>query len=354
MISQRRKTQHAGRAEKPGFPAVGGSRYRTHSKSRAADRGFTLFEVILALALSTLLFALIAGSVHLLLWSLDAGRGEVEEAQLARSVLGLIAEDLQSALLLEVQDVATISGLAEASAAFDVDSIDEQTPLAPEDDAAASSAEDIAASSTVPAIPGIYGNQFEIQVDRSRLPRLDEFELLALAEQAATSDRISDVKTVAYYLAGEVASSGAIAAATDVPTGSGLVRRELDRAAAIYASSNGLTMPLDRHTQVLATEITAIEFSYFDGTQQWVAWDTAQQGGLPMAVQIRIWIRPFSAPQAKAEVPAIRQAGRQPGDLEYRLTVRLPQGVPTGTTDAANESLDDGGASGTTSDAGAL
>src|SRR5438552_2139751 len=49
--------------------------------------GFTLFELILAIGLSSALLALIGTAINLYLVRVDASRSRVEEAQLARTVL---------------------------------------------------------------------------------------------------------------------------------------------------------------------------------------------------------------------------------------------------------------------------
>jgi hypothetical protein len=59
---------------------------------------FTLLEVILALGLSTLVLMLLGMAINLHLRLLDSGRTKVEEAQLARAILRIIAQDLRSAV----------------------------------------------------------------------------------------------------------------------------------------------------------------------------------------------------------------------------------------------------------------
>ena len=41
------------------------------------------------------------------------------------------------------------------------------------DSSETSQTEDTASASTLPPVPGLYGNQYELQVDVSRLPRVD-------------------------------------------------------------------------------------------------------------------------------------------------------------------------------------
>ncbi|HEX2477085.1 MAG TPA: hypothetical protein VHK01_20185 [Lacipirellulaceae bacterium] len=88
---------------------------RLHVTSRTA---FTLFELILAIALSVTLVALIGTAINLYLTRVDASRTEVEEAQLARSILTMIADDLRATAIYKPQDMSAIQQLAAASAEF--------------------------------------------------------------------------------------------------------------------------------------------------------------------------------------------------------------------------------------------
>jgi uncharacterized membrane protein YgcG len=92
----------------------------------APRTAFTLFELILAIALSVMLVALIGAAINLYLTRVDTSRTEVEEAQLARSILTMIADDLRATAIYKPQDMSAIQQLAAASAAFDVDSIDDE------------------------------------------------------------------------------------------------------------------------------------------------------------------------------------------------------------------------------------
>src|SRR3990172_6027943 len=93
---------------------------------RGPRPAFTLFELILAIALSATLLALIGTAINLYLLRVDAGRTRVEEAQLARSILATIAADVRAASTYQTQDVSAIAELASAVAQFDVDDLDEE------------------------------------------------------------------------------------------------------------------------------------------------------------------------------------------------------------------------------------
>src|SRR5689334_24431301 len=90
------------------------------NRSRA---GFTLFAVILAIALSATLLTLIGTAVNLYLTRVNASRARVEEAQLARSVLTMIADDIRATSVYQPQDTSSISKLM-ASTSFKVEDLD--------------------------------------------------------------------------------------------------------------------------------------------------------------------------------------------------------------------------------------
>ena len=92
------------------------------TRSRSA---FTLFELILAIALSVTLVALIGTAINLYLARVDGSRTQVEEAQLARSILAMIADDIRATTIYQPQDTSALAAMA-ASGAFDVDSVDDE------------------------------------------------------------------------------------------------------------------------------------------------------------------------------------------------------------------------------------
>ncbi len=321
--------------------------------------GFTLFEVILALVLAALVLALLGAAIRICVMSFDVGRTEVEEAELARGIFSRIAADLQAAVRIEAQDVSTIESMAEQSAEFDIESLDDPTlgGLGSLDDSGGSSSSsdssDIAGAVEPPPAPGLYGNQFELQVDVSHIPRPDEFQvLLSEGSDDALVDRVSDIKTVAYYLqAGQrvgASSGSATGLAADATLAAGLVRRQLDRATGLWAVDTGNAALLASQTKLLAPEVSGIEFSYFDGLEWLTQWDTSELGGLPMAVKVRVWIRPREQPNETPTPQLPNSEGPQEGDIPYELTIHLRNAMPTSDaetgsteTDSSSESSDD-------------
>ena len=59
------------------------------------NRGFTLLEIVLAIGLSGAVIGLLTTAIDQYLVRVDASRSQVESAQLARTLLSLIADDIR-------------------------------------------------------------------------------------------------------------------------------------------------------------------------------------------------------------------------------------------------------------------
>lgn len=235
--------------------------------------GVTLLELILALALTVVVVLSITMALDLYWRAFDVRRTNVEEAQLARSLLRHMSDDLRSAMQYSAADLtgleavtqnaasgalaAAAGGAGDGGSSDDEDgssddnggkgsqSPDSQPPSgsgksgseAPGggkagsdqdsmgDDGGASSAtggstgaagEETSTEEATTTTVGLYGGPLELRIDVSRLPRVDQYEsLLAADGNVDAVDIPSDVKTVTYFLRSEES-----AAAADAPLGS--------------------------------------------------------------------------------------------------------------------------------------
>jgi prepilin-type N-terminal cleavage/methylation domain-containing protein len=320
--------------------------------------GFTLFELILAIALSAMLLALIGAAINLYLVRVDASRARLEEAQLARSVLAMIADDLRASFVYQPQDTSEVEDLASSAASFDVDTLDQPSSSASSSSSRSSSSSSSSGTTSSfsafgssggsvslgtggdPAgvLPlGVNGTLDELIVDVSRLPPLEE--PIALAHQGAAPagsavaaatqvPRISDVRTVRYFVRqGTQIDPSSPAATSLAPEGQasagGLVRQEIDRAARTWAEQAGNQSLLQTAGLALvAPEVVHVEFHYFDGTQILDSWDMKQMGHMPLAVEARIWIT--STATAAAQSALQYGLGDLSGTNQYWQTVYLP------------------------------
>lgn len=274
-------------------------------------RAFTLIEIVIALALMSVLMVFIVAALDVHLRQMSINRTEVEEAQLARAVLEKIARDIRSAVValreeeLEV-DTETLSLM------FGLYGIDETQYLAdPTETASAMLEEETEVYGT---IPGIYGETDWIQIDTALLPRGEMYGSRQVRSGSVLTDRLSPSKTVKYYLGDDTGQMlgaddprydpdnmvGSLGRSTDsTAVRYGLFRRQLDRMVWQYSNNEGADTEYEPYDEPLAPEVEDIEFAYFDpeaGQQgevgDWVDyWDMDERQMLPLAVRITVFIR---------------------------------------------------------------
>ena len=334
---------------------------------RTNRRGLALMELIIALALTGVTLVLISTAIDLHLRTLTNRRAYAEEGQLARAVLHRIAGDLRNAvqyttvdmsgalegldpssLLDFAGDAAGGGGIPEDLLGGDISgSID--ALLNGSSDSLSDATQNLSSTLEPPPIPGLYGNQYELQVDISRLPRVEEYHSLFYRDDPLSLvDIPSDVKTVTYFMrmANMQLVTRKASIFEDEDGESGLMRRRLDRAVTNYAASVGNIDGLINEAELMAPEIKAIEFRYFDGLQWLPEWDTDMMQGLPVAVEITVLLKSALPQQSSGIMTALSMAdlGLDPDDLSslvrYQMVVRLPIGiVPEVTEDNGMEAM---------------
>lgn len=367
-----------------GFGSVRAARplRRPHRPPRlggpTAPHGFTLFELILAIALSATLLTLIGTAINLYLMRVDASRTRVEEAQLARSVLALIADDLRGATIYEPQDTSAIARLM-ASSTSSADDAAADGRTAPSSGAGGTSTPGTAisisstsgssgssgtssssSSSTSGSSEisdgtmrlGLNGSLAELYVDVTRLPRRDElFGTItgytnapmpvetsgpATGGIAAAAGAVppSDLKTVRYFIRqGEqidAASGAAHILAPDVQQrAAGLVRQVIPRPVFNFAQQSGDPALLESGQMLLAPEVVYLEFRYYNGQQVVDTWDMQEERSLPVAIEVRIWL---ASPESSGAAAGARYdlASTIGNARQYRQTVYLPMAELSG------------------------
>ncbi|MCA9175551.1 MAG: prepilin-type N-terminal cleavage/methylation domain-containing protein [Planctomycetales bacterium] len=274
----------------------------TRAGGRRSRRGYTLLELLLALALSSLVIYSILWAIQLHLRSLDVRRTSIEEAQLARAVMRMISDDLRSAIQHREQDFSGVedvlanalsqsaeelalrAGLLDESGMLDAsnpggdagagggaggaggatggdtsgtggDDTGSDTELT--EDVELSYTTDIADSGMVPPVVGLYGNATQLQIDVSRVQRADELYTQTASAQAVAPT--SDIQSTSYFLRGAAFGAASTVGGTAPMTGlqqrtpggmtgapfdpfgatAGLVRRSVSRSAALFESTSG-------------------------------------------------------------------------------------------------------------------
>lgn len=291
---------------------------------------FTLLEVLLTLSMSVVLMVLLGGILQFYGRDMQLSDEQVRQVQLASAIMQMIEDDLRAAMHTKPVDteplgelLASVGGGGGGGTASDAVADPDAAMGLPEDD---SQVDNIALAAAVLQKPGLIGNQNQIQVDVSRLPRLEEYLVLLDGTNADLRDIPSDIKTVAYFVQAAGAVDGVqdawdADAAGNVPIGggSGLVRRSLDRAATMHASLTGGMSRLSQTGDMLAPEIVGIEFAYWDGFTWQLQWSTDVFGELPQAVRVTLTML---APGQGAG------PGGEPATRVFAHVVRLPLARP--------------------------
>jgi len=355
------------------------SPYGATQKSRRP--AFTLFELILAIALSAALLAIIGTAINLYLTQVDSSRTRVEQSQLARSVLAMIADDIRATTIYKPQDTSAIARLMASSTSFDVDSVDEERPSSTGSPGTSTSVGGAMSSfggggsgssqgsssmsggdtETEESMPlGLNGSMSELYIDATRLPRRDElFSTLtgytnapmpvpsggAAAGAAPPGLPPTDLKTIRYFIRpGEQVAAGSVAATSLSPElearAGGLVRQETPRRMRVWAEQLGDSAILESGQKLIAPEVVHLEFRYYDGEQIVDVWDMREAEALPRAIEVRIWLATSNANQTAG---SSTYSGTSLSEFarEYRQTVFLPMSDLTAGEGAAGDSSSD-------------
>jgi type II secretory pathway pseudopilin PulG len=373
---------------------------------------YTLLELLLALALTVLVSGLIGMLLQIYYKSSELSQSEVRQAQIARNLLRMISDDLRSVVRYQEFDDSTLSSVLSASAggatggsdaassgnsSGDVSSGSAVGGGAPTgtgsagggsaslgggssstgsgssstggmdssgssgDGDTAANTTDLASSTAPPPTPGLYGNQYELMIDVSRLPRPDQY----YTQQSSTLDTQmpdvpSDIKSVLYYVQASGNSSGIqdplqngsltgipveANSADAIKAGGGLVRRQLDRAVTQWANEQGQSDRLMRTGELLAPEVVSLEFNYYDGTQWLTQWDSSQQN-LPMVVKIQVGMQDPRIAKTQPLSAGTPVSSMAPDQLQtygirvYELSVAIPGAqLMEPATDSGMESM---------------
>jgi len=292
-------------------------------RNTGREKAFTLLEVILAISLTGVVIVLLTTALELLLTRVESSRSRIETSQVARGVLNRIAGDLRAARYYSPsQNTADESSASEEKGSSESDGNEET-----EDSAS--------------LVLGIYGTAKEMRIDRSAAWR---WERITRDEENAVDGAASDemLQTVRYFLnegdtvpVDDFAAEG-IQEEDSLLSYAGLSREQMPTAAWISQLETRETEPTEAITekaQLLAPEVLDMELAYYDGEELLEAWDSAEQGSLPQAVEITLKL---------ADEPLADKSKRptdEPEDLpsqlenaiEYRLFVRLPRIEPQET-----------------------
>ena len=331
------------------FPPVPSPRREALGRGGAPDAraAFTLMEVVLAIALTAVVVYLLTTAIELYLFSVDASRTRVESAQLARTILDQIADDLAATRLAAQQSSfsgfnsnSTSPNRQGAGAPTGGNQIGGNQSGGPQSGGSTSggysAGQSGGASGTMtPAAPqGLFGAQQIVRIDRGAAANWQRAS--RLVEPLETTSHANLPTTVRYYfldaqrLTTERAAREGVRDERLASNISGLYRETIPTAS-IPPTVDPLTPSTQQQNgatvELLAPEVVGFELAYYDGKQLNDQWDCVRAGGLPVGVEIRITIAEpafQSAPDAEAE--RRRAEGRYAANelVEYTRFVFLP------------------------------
>jgi len=310
-------------------------------------RGFTLFEIMVALALVAVLFSVMGMAIDLYLRTAQAGRAEVETAVLARNLLDLMARELRGTLRVAreqrgvagagADDETAAAGTGNATGPPDHGDGHRDTGTSRGTNNAASSGESLRASDPRP-VAGLRGTSEAVEFDLAWLPRPEQMARPASTDPTAMVVRPMALQTIEYSV--EAVSDPFFDAADARPSRPpgdtvGLVRRQWDRIALLSAAESGGGVGNDGQTRLLAAEVRQIEFRYWDGVAWTGVWDSARQDGLPGAIEVAIVLSQGTGEPDAGPVPigaaSLFERADQAGDTIYRRVIDLPTAWQTPT-----------------------
>ena len=282
--------------------------------------GFTLIEMILALGLSAVLVALLGNALLMGASGAFNSRQKVEQTRLVDGVVDLIRGDVGRVVTYNPQDTSTALALAESTAAFDVDSIDDISALGASSSSSGSSSSSSDDSTSTETVSlrrplGLYGDLQQLQIDVLR--EQSQYEVDSEGNIVAPAN-ISGITTVHYSLDDGVEGLGVSGSSTQTTYSRGLVRKEVNRDLLNWADQVGTTQDLIGDPHLIAPEVLGLEFRYFDGTELLDSWDTElTEGALPVAIEMRIWFQQNKLDD-RGDVVEERQS------LPYVVVIALP------------------------------
>ncbi|MCH2178500.1 MAG: prepilin-type N-terminal cleavage/methylation domain-containing protein [Mariniblastus sp.] len=311
-----REKKNISTSQSPGQPTPWEGRTVCAQQGSRSQTGFSLVEVVLALALSVVIIAAIGYAVHMYMLTLTRQQADIERKQVARSIIMMIHNDLRGAIQYKPQDYSGLENLYESLVPDVLSSMmgEEDEEAADEEETEEVVEEDMSTSR-----PTMIGNSRAIVIDVSRLPRLDEYNPL-IAMAPGQGQLASDVKAINYFFSDE-ASAQSDDIIDSIGEQGGLYRRRIDRAVAAYLGDTGLAESPDEYTKLIAPEVAGIAFRYWSGEGWEGEWDSDEAGGFPLAIEVTLELDPF-----RATDPSL--ANNEDEMDYYRTVIHLPVAEP--------------------------
>ena len=166
------------------------------------------------MSLAVVLLALIGTQLTTTLRSIERGRVQTEREQLARAILHRIADDLKATVRYEPFDPSGMPAFTKTSTGTGGNGGGGGGGgtggggtggggTGGGNDGTGSANSNQSAGPTETYFPGIYGDQYNLQIDVGHIPRLDQYYSAdgTVTEVDGTAPTATDVQTVTYFLA---------------------------------------------------------------------------------------------------------------------------------------------------------
>ncbi len=298
--------------------------------------GFTLLEVVIALALCLVLLSAVYGALELYARYSTAGREQIERMQVARAVLRRMTSDVQSIVF----QVPEATGEEDAAAAEEGMSAAGESTSGSQSGSQAgrgetgSGDESIVVEESEDAYTGtsvgLIGDLRTLMLHISRPVR--NVTYLPIADAERVTMRTSDQISVSYFLA-ESGGAGLSDAVSQL-TGSGLARLDGDRFAIEHADVEQETDVLAAEAKIVAAEVVDLQFRYWDGTLWAETWDSVALGALPQAIEVTLW---FATSEAASRAPSLFSLTETVVTPSMRYVIAVPLATPAAALQAEAE-----------------
>lgn len=283
------------------------SRRRVCTGSRS---GYTLVELMIAVGLSAILMAALYKAMDIYLSLQLDSHEEISRQQVARAVLRQITRDIQSVVftkqeVLPEEEETDILGIGITGSGTSGLSGEGTSGLGGGGTSSGGSTSDLDGNaygtSTIDPetvsttyTSGLVGTSTDLQLFISRPDR--NLAYVSAQELTSPDQRTGDLLLVRYLVASKLGSGlGSMiadreaAGSTDGPLG--LARVEGDLYGLSTAVQTSEDMPQLSAAKLVAREVSALTFRYYDGGQWLEEWDSTARNELPKAIEITITLR---------------------------------------------------------------
>lgn len=268
-------------------------------------RGYTLFELMIAVGLTTLLMAALYKAMDIYFNLQLDSHEEITRQQVARSILRQMTRDIQSVVFTkqdvlpeeeepEVMDMLS-TGISVGSGSTGGTGSTSSSGSSSDLDGnsyGASTVDPETVSNTYTS--GLVGTATDLQLFISRPDR--NLAYVSAQELTSPEQRTGDLLLVRYLMASKTGGGlGSQIADREAPGNSdgpiGLARVEGDLYGLSTAIETAEDMPQLTAAKLLAREVVSVTFRYFDGAQWLEEWDSTARNELPKAIEILLTLR---------------------------------------------------------------